>query len=752
MNKHLQTMNYKFFFLLVLTCTLFRTGFAQKDEVSSDELMEMSLEDLMNIRVITPTRNVQGANEAPATVMVITAEQIKIRGYRTLAEVLNDLPDFIVNDKSDPQHYNVITSRGLQRQDLLLVLLDGIRISSPTNEPLPFLENFPLYIARQIEVVYGPGSALYGADAMAGVINIITQKADSQESSLQAIGGSQGYSSGNLFLNKTLKNDFHISVAGQYTHDMQPDFSEVYEEYNVDAYETGVFNTAYGPMTPQQPLTAGYEAPIKSYNFYSSLDKGGFSMKVLHHYVQVPSSTTLKPNNGVYNKDVFYGQGVTTGSASYTASTDRLESISTLTGSYYEVNPESNYRNLYGGMEHGYKYSMGSMMKIEEQLNYKVSEKVNLTGGATYEFFQSIPKAPELQEPVAKEGSIGGTLLNSATPDNPNGFEVKFFSLVYNNVGAYLQGQYAPVRNLSFTAGLRYDHNSRFGSTVNPRIGAVYSPFKHTTIKALYGTAFWAPSPHVSFESYGSFYTEDGGQTYQSGFLHLPNPNLEPVTSQMTELSLKQRVRRNLDLTLTLYNSRVENTITNVPDNGNTNLYNNEFLGWNVYYIEVPYNQGKQENYGGNIALNSVFSLGRIDFNLWSSISYVDGTVTLAGSDTETEQANLAPWQFRIGLDGSLGNLDFSARLLQAGAQRTASFVDSTNPDERETVDGYSLLNISTGYTFKNRATLFVNIQNALDQRYKNTVAWDASNPDSETFNSSFQNPLRVMAGLRFMF
>ena len=745
-----------FLFLLGMVITshlLFAQEKEEKETIPSENLLAMSFEALMDVRVITPTMNLQKANLAPATVMVITMEQIKLRGYRNLTEVLNDLPDFTVQDKSDPQFYNAVSARGIFRQDYFVILLDGIKISSPTNEPLPILENFPIYIAKQIEIVYGPGSALYGADAMAGVINIITQKADKDKIlSVTAMGGSQGYTSMSTHFSKKLESGFTISMAGQYSYDAQPDFSKVYEnEYDMTSHRTGVFNTSYGTVTPQQPVNPNFEAPIKSYNFYSSIDKDGFTMKILHHYAQVPSSTTLKPNNGVFNKDVFYGQGVTTASASYTTTLGKLKSVSTLVGSFYKVNPQSNFRNLYGGVEHGYKYSTGSMMKVEEQLNYSLSKKLNFIGGATYELFQSVPKSPELQFPVNEKGSISGILLNSSTSNNPSGIEVEFFSLLYTNIGSYLQGQYTPVDQLSFTAGVRYDNNSRFGSTINPRVGAVFAPFGNTTIKALYGTAFWAPSPMVSFESYGSFYTVDSGTTYQSGYWHLPNPDLQPMTSQTMEVSINQKIGKKFNITLAAYRTKIDNTIRSVSDNGNTNLYNNKFLGWDVDFIEVPFNSGDQLNYGGNVLANSTFNVGKLNLNAWTSLSYVDGSISQV-SDVNNNRAELPtiiPWQFRLGVDGKLKSFHFSMRLLQTGEQRMTGFVDVENPDERKTIQGYSLFNMSAGYSFKDRATLFINAQNVLNQKYRSAVAWDSSDPNAEAFNGSFQNPIRLMTGVR---
>jgi outer membrane receptor protein involved in Fe transport len=499
----------------------------------------------MNVSVVTPTLNAQMSDQVPATVKVVSREQIKIRGYRNLAEVLNDLPNVTIQDKSDPQHYNRVSIRGVSRQDRFVILLDGIKISSPTNEPLPILENFPIYLAKQIEVVYGPGSALYGADAMAGVINIITDKPPNSESIVAtASGGTHRYSNASVIYNKKLDHEVNLAIGGQYTYDAQPDFSKIYkDQYAITSHKTGVFNTVYGPMTPTQRVTPTFEAPVKAYNFYSSIDKGGFNLKVLHHYISVPSSTTLSPNNAVYNKNVFYGQGVTTGSSSYSIEAGKLRSITTLIGSFYKVNPQSNFRNLYGNMKHGYKYSTGSMMKGEEQLHFTVSKKINVVGGVTLELFESVPKTPELESPIGKDGAVSGILLNSTSKNNPNGIEARFFPISYENFGSYLQVQYFPIAKISLTGGVRYDNNSRFGSTINPRIGSVFHLFKNTTIKALYGTAYWAPSPMVTFETYGSFYTVDEGTTYRSSYWHLPNPDLKPMTSQTFEFSFEQKYR-----------------------------------------------------------------------------------------------------------------------------------------------------------------------------------------------------------------
>jgi outer membrane cobalamin receptor len=223
------------------------------------------------------------------------------------------------------------------------------------------------------------------------------------------------------------------------------------------------------------------------------------------------------------------------------------------------------------------------------------------------------------------------------------------------------------------------------------------------------------------------------------------------MMSQTIELTVNQKIGKKSGISLTAYRTQIENIIHSVSDNGNTNLYNNKFLGWDVAYIEVPFNDGTQTNVGGNLLINSTFQAGKIKLNTYSSVSYVDAK--LAGPDgEEVEQSSITPWQFRLGTDGKWRAFQFSARYMQTGKQRMGGFTDNDNPYERKTINGYSLLNLSAGYNLKNNTTFFINVQNALNNKYRTSLAWDSSNPNGETFNGALQNPLRIMIGVRVGF
>jgi outer membrane receptor protein involved in Fe transport len=109
----------------------------------------------------------------------------------------------------------------------------------------------------------------------------------------------------------------------------------------------------------------------------------------------------------------------------------------------------------------------------------------------------------------------------------------------------------------------------------------------------------------------------------------------------------------------------------------------------------------------------------------------------------------VAPWQFRLGLDGKWDNFYFSTRLQVVGKQRVNGYINATDPDKRQTISGYTLLNASAGYTVKDKITFFITIQNALDQRYQNPLPANLNDVNAPAFTASYQDPLRAMLGVR---
>lgn len=725
------------------------------------QLNNMSLRELLDVKVTTASKSLQNPNLASAVVKVISKEQIRSRGYQSLLDVLYDLPDIKIDDKMYSGMRNSITVRGAQGTEKILILLDGISITSPSGEAMPIMQNYPVNLAEQIEVLYGPASALYGANAVSGIINIITRKNPGKalvaEASTSA--GSYGYTNSTLFLSKKMNESTHLTISGQYYYDRQPDYSKIYAKdslFSMASHLTGRFNDIYGTHVPNASVTPKYEAPMEAYNMYVALHSGDFTFNVFRNYFKIPTSLENNTSNSVYNKNVYMAQTISMANASYKKIFGKITSTTFLTASKYDLLPGSNYRNLYTSMEPGYKYSTCSMIKAEQQLDYIVSRKLSMTAGTGYEYYTAIPQSSDLAEPVNPRNNIQGTYLGTKSYYKPDGLPAQFYFITYNNTGAYYQAQYTVVKNLNITAGARYDYNSRYGASFNPRLGIVLQPFERTTVKVLYGTAFRAPSPSDSYSQYGSFETNDSGRTYYSYFLHQANPGLKPITSYNTEINIKQRISDNIIVTMDGYYTILKGLYSVADDNLTTKLYHNMFNNVPVDYIEVYVNRKKQVNYGGSIELNWKHSVGIVQMRTTASVSYVNGIINggideynVASKDMEIDF--VSPWMTKLGTDIKAGKFTCSPRLLLIGEQRLPGISDTSQTIiRRQTLAGYMLLNVSMRLQVNKRLSFFIDATNALNQRYKAvSFNMDLKKQNTETFRGQPQDPLRIMGGLK---
>jgi iron complex outermembrane receptor protein len=497
--------------------------------------------------------------------------------------------------------------------------------------------------------------------------------------------------------------------------------------------------------------------PTKAYNIYSALHLDDFTLSAFTSYTRIPSAYSNNTNNAIYNKEVAISQSVTNIAATYKKSIGRIHSSTLFTTAGYLLSPRSNYRNLYTAMEPAYKYAGSLSLKAEEQLDYVAGKKLNFTGGASYEFFNAIPQSADLASPVNTRKHIAGSYAGTSSYYRPQGLPANFYVITYHNVGSYFQTQYAPGNKLHFTLGARYDYNSRYGETFNPRLGAVYTISSKTTLKVLYGSAFMAPPPSTVYAQWGSFATADSGKTYSSSFLHLPNPDLKPIKSQNVEVNLTHYLTDNLSVSAVGYYTALKNLYVFADDNLTTQRYNNMFNGIPVSYVEVFINEGKQESYGGNLQIKYKHTIGHIFFNSYASVSYVNGTVvdhSITATSRESELPFIAPFMFRVGTDIKKGKFSCSPRLLLMGRQNIPGVDDTTAAViTRQTIAGYALLNLSARYEFGKNFSVFLNVTNALNQKYRAVgFNMDLNKPNTDLFYGQLQDPIRFMGGLNLTF
>lgn len=689
MTKHLR--------LLVLTfCLYSQTSFAQVD---SSFFQGLSLEDLQNLQVVSVTRSAQKSSDAPATVRIITDEQIRLRAYQSLLDVLMDQPDYKIETNNDPRWQHDVQVRGVFGMDKFIILLDGVRISSPTNDIIPVMENYPVHLAKQIEIVYGPASAVYGADALSGVINIVTRKAEGRFLTGSVQGGMFNTYIGNFSAGTKLGEIVNFSVSGQYFHDQQP-LLDAIKNFRVngegieDFLRNNRFPTDLGfPQSSTQPLSTNIEFPLSAYALHASLEIGKPRNNIRFNFFRnsstTPSTTANRPNNTVYNRDSFFGHSITMANAIATEYlTDNLVNTSFLIYSQYDLNNRSNFRNAYTGMNTAYLFSHGRMFKLEELLSWTASTQLTFSGGFTYENFFSIPRGHDLQTPYSGNLNEQPVIVNSiGLPGAPNGVPARIFRLKYENFGGFVNIQYAPTSSLIFTLGTRLDKDSRFDLIVSPRLGIVFRPSERLTFKALYGQAFLAPSPLSAYDEFGTFFNANGQTT--SAFFRLANPNLGPQRIQTFEGSARFGITSDLSITLNGYYNLLDGLFSQaaaVPSglyDGNPNtpspvdgFYPVDGFRFPVNYIESIINQGNQVNFGGTLQLDYVRNFrDNKRLNLYASLSLIEGEVEVLdpnrGRVTKRQIGGISPVMFRLGGDIIVNKFSISPRLIVVSSQRT---------------------------------------------------------------------------------
>jgi outer membrane receptor protein involved in Fe transport len=426
-------------------------------------------------------------------------------------------------------------------------------------------------------------------------------------------------------------------------------------------------------------------------------------------------------------------------SGSFTRSIKFLTSTSSVTLSRHELDPQSGYRNVYSNLKKSYKYAFGSMLKGEQQFSWKPGNATTLTTGVTVERFFAIPQGADLNAPIESHDRPG-TIFDTDIQDD-------FIKLRYSNSGAYAQLRHAITPRLTGVVGARGDYNTRYGATFNPRVGLVARPASDTTIKALYGTAYLAPSPYQAYSHYGSFYSTDEGQTYASEYWHLPNPNLRPQKKRTFEVNLVQGLGASFAVSATSFYSLITDVIQKSdPRLAQAGLYH----GWPVAYIDFLVNEGNQRIYGATLGLNFVkhLSAGR-SVSGHASLSLADGNVSQFDAIETVSRlpiGGMAPVMLKASVEARGDKWDVTPRVTAFGRQRLPAIERLGDSVLRRTLSGFATVDVTVRRSdvFK-ELDLFVTVENVLDARYRHINLNAYSNP--EELVGAPQNPRRITVG-----
>lgn len=456
-----------------LVCMLFSfaASAAQAQQPGLERLLSYDLADLMDVQVVSASKASEAASEAPATVRVITAEEIRERGYLTLEEALAGLPGFQFRDISGFNSY--VFLRGLPSQNnLALLLVDGVQINELNSGGFYAGGQFNLANVKRIEVVYGPASALYGTNAISGVINIITNDPrDLQGGRASALAG--GFDTGGM----DMAYGWHDEAAGR-----------------------GLSFSGMTRQTGKSPLggAAGdgnWSANMENFEKDLALD-GKFVFKdftaggVLQD--KRASRTTNFKSAGTDYLDFGTDWHIRFGNAYLRHLYDREPGWTLESRLYYRESTvmDDTIASVYNAVcstcgQQG-QYRPNSLIGLESRLALRPADAVEITVGAAGE-----------HERLAEDFSTvysGDPLVRPAAPGRPRMLSEDLLSL-------YAQARADVAPGLRLTGGLRHDSSSGYGKVYTPRAALVYNREK-LTLKLLYSEAFRAPRPWDF--SYGS--------------------------------------------------------------------------------------------------------------------------------------------------------------------------------------------------------------------------------------------------------
>ncbi len=499
--------------LMLIPCILFSSVFAQQqDTLKTEDVLNMSLADLMNIKVVTASKTQQSINDVAATVHVITSEQIRDRGYFTLEEALSDLPGFQFRNILGFNSY--VFLRGAPSQNnLILLMVDGVQINELNSGGFYGGGQFILSEIEQIEVVYGPASALYGTNAVSGIINIITKKPTEKTGHVGLLGGN--FKTGMMDFN--LKNyqaskDIGYSFSGQYKTTGKADLSGVKGDNNwTDEMENF-----------ENDLSLSGRLKIKNFNVGFDYQEKRSSM-----------TTNTKSINDIYfDRNTLWDILFLNAFAKYTNNLHEKWSLNST--AYYRnstVQPNTidaiiKATDTTSGKEIGY-YRPNQLFGFENQFNYKPSDRVLFIAGVIGE---------------AEMLSNGFSITYSSSQDEAPPTPAK--PQIINNylLSYYAQVNYSVFKQLSIIGGVRHDFSNYYGQVFVPRIGLVLNQ-NNFNAKVLYNRAFRSPKPW--------------DYNYGTG-----NSSLKPEKMKSLELCLSYQLNKDLNFGGSFYFNSINDKLT----------------------------------------------------------------------------------------------------------------------------------------------------------------------------------------------
>lgn len=491
--------------------------------LASDDLMNMSLEKLLEVEVFGASKYAQKTSEAPASVTIITAADIRNYGYRTLADILKSIRSLhVTND----HNYGYVGVRGFAPpgdfNSRILFLIDGYRAHDNIysqgmigNELLVDIE-----LIDRVEFIPGPGSSIYGSNALFGVVNIITKTSEALRGTHASVEVGSNQS---------------IGLRASYATKLDNGANWL---LSASRFKTQGQDFVFPEISTNNGVAKGLDGD-SNYRLYSKLDYAGFTASAAHVWrnKDLPTasfgSEFAAPGTRTIDRQ-------TTLDLRHSGETPAGTLISHVYLADYAYNGIYIYDKANGifNDDTGKGSWWGADLRL---LNTRFNNHKLVTGIEFQNDFRQIQK------------NITSNPYTLNADEKNQG----------QQIGLYLQDEIHISDKLIVSAGIRHDHHKGLGGITNPRLGLIYLPNPDISIKSLYGSAYRVPNANERF--------------FQDGTTQAANPSLKPEKIKTYELAYEQRLPDQSKLTASWFRYRANELIVLTADkNGGLDKYDNQ--------------------------------------------------------------------------------------------------------------------------------------------------------------------------------
>ncbi len=703
------------------TLTFQLEGFmVQEMEISNDvlnvkmareisNLLDLSLEELMQLSVTSASRSVQKITEAPSTITVITKDMIRNRGYEDIGDVLRDLPGV------ELQHMNgyfgtVFAQRGMigDENKRTVLMVNGVSDNQLWGREVFTGQLLPLHNVERIEVIWGPASALYGANAFNGIINVITTPNAGSGTSIVTFGGGSFESTWGRFKTyQPINNNLSIAVSGSIYDSKGADF-----KHNIDPQ----FSSAFTDKSTALDAQVKYKnTTLYVRNYHLAEGIGNFlavPFKYLYEFrnVNIPDSLKGFGKGNTICSPIFGEEGLRYVIGGTTVSlSQEAEPIKDL-----KLRFQAYYRQTDLEPDHwDYVYNVRTRASATnpEKKDTSYFDKVNSwhnSNNSGMELFATLSK-----DWATTTAGIQFDYINTQTDyikrtyTTYNGIyeqltpPIDMLRISFRNIGFCLQTIVPIGKKLQFTVGSRFDANNHYGNQINPRVGIVSTINDNLTAKVMYGTAFRAPTAR---EMYATGIGKGG---------RVANPDLKPERLQSFEGALLYNIKNKVFNELNLFYNVAEDVIVAdvaIPGDKtqNQNLSDMNVLGFEYKLIAEPI---KNLKFYGNLS----YQKGKQSIFVKKTKDIYDPIVTDTANIAkyEIDIPNISNWKWNAGVDFRAFKFLNLNMMVNSVSKRSTTY---TNP-LRE-VDGYLIANFTANIQVTQSLNFTLQVRNIFDTEY----------------------------------